>query len=222
MESRKLQLRTDLLNKTVPAGSPNYNQIAQTWKAETQKLFIRDYSPANCVFLNQQAADSGLANLHSFVLSLREFSSFIPASIYSTYCCLLIQNAGYLLLPRSAALRPNSLSLSPSSSFFSFFPPPSLLSFFLCVSLTLLFPLIQEFHPPLCNSLTYNITIFQPPKTICFLGSVSLCLIFSLRWFPNSHLYFKILKIHVQQLSFKITKRVNCFFSSALPFCSGG
>lgn len=98
------------------------------------------------------------------------------------------------------------------SCFFSFFPPPSLLSFFLCVSLTLLFPLIQEFHPPLCSSLTYNITIFQPPKTIYFLGSVSLCLIFSLRWFPNSHLYFKILKIHVQQLSFKITKRVNCFF----------
>ena len=197
-------------------------QPDSTGKAETQKLFIREYRPANCVFLNQQAADSGLANLHSFVLSLREFSSFIPASIYSTYCCLLIQNAGYLLLPRSAALRPNSLSLSPSSSFFSFFPPPSLLSFFLCVSLTLLFPLIQEFHPPLCSSLTYNITIFQPPKTICFLGSVSLCLIFFLRWFPNSHLYFKILKIHVQQLSSKITKRVNCFFSSALPFCSGG
>ena len=50
VESRKLQLRTDLLNKTVPTGSPNYNQIAQTWKAETQKLFIRDYSPANCFF----------------------------------------------------------------------------------------------------------------------------------------------------------------------------
>ena len=50
VESRKLQLRTDLLNKTVPTGSPNYNQLVQTWKAETQKLFIRDYSPANGFF----------------------------------------------------------------------------------------------------------------------------------------------------------------------------
>lgn len=148
---QKVTTENDLLNKTVPTGSPNYNQIAQTWKAETQKLFIRDYSPANCFFLNQRAADSGLANLKSFVLSLREFSSFIIASIYSTYCCLLLQNAGYLLLPRSAALSDQTLSLSPPSFFFSFFPPPCLLSFFLSLSPTLLSPLIQEFHPPLTS-----------------------------------------------------------------------
>lgn len=122
-------------------------------------------------------------------------------------CCFLGQQLSQTKL---------SPFLRPPSFFLSFLLLASFLfsSLFLPLSCPLWYRNFIRLLPQTLavGSLTYNITIFQPPKTIYFPGSVSLCLIFSLRWFPNSHLYFKIFKIHVQQLSFKITRRVNCFF----------
>lgn len=157
------------LNKTVLAGSPDYNQRVQTRRQKhgncaSEIIALQMFFFYFFYLWNQWL---GLANLHTFVLSLRGFSSFVTTSIY----LLLLFYSEYKETCHFLNQQPPTLSL----------PTPA-------------------HHTPSDRGIPFTLYFFNsaqrsnfwPPKRIHSPGSVSLCLIFSVRWSSGSRIYFKM------------------------------